>query len=265
MKAPAKPDDALVDMAERMADAAREVILRHYRTHVAVDDKPDSSPVTVADREAERAMRDLVAETFPEQGVIGEEFGSDRPDEEYVWVLDPIDGTKQFITGKPTFGTLVALIHHGRPVVGIIDIPAMGERWTGAWGRPSVHADARGRRAVRTRPCESLDRATLCTTSPDLFAGDDYLAFQRLKAGVKLPMYGGDCFNYGLLASGFCDVVTDATMDYYDYAALVPVVEGAGGVITEASGAALSGGSGITVVAAGNDRLHEAAVAAMAG
>lgn len=260
-----QPDDGLVVMAEKMADAARSIIMRYFRTGVSVDDKPDSSPVTIADRESERAMRDLLAEAYPDHGVIGEEFGSDRPDAEYVWVLDPIDGTKQFITGKPTFGTLIALTHRGRPVVGVIESPAMGERWVGALGRWTTHSDAHGRRDVRTRPCDSLARATLCTTSADLFSSDVVAAFERLKRSVKLPLAGGDCYNYGLLASGFCDVVIDATMDYYDYAALVPVVEGAGGAISDGFGATLSGESDIVVLAAGNHELHEAAIAAMKG
>jgi histidinol phosphatase-like enzyme (inositol monophosphatase family) len=259
--APETPGDALIALAERLADAGRQAARHHFRTPVAIDDKPDATPVTAADREAESAMRRIVEETHPEHGIVGEEFGTVRPHAEDVWVLDPIDGTKQFITGKPTFGCLIALVRRGRPVLGVIEMPALGERWVGAAGRPTLFTDAHGELAVTTRTCANLDAATLCATSPGMFAHDaDNAAFVRLRDQTKLTLYGGDCHNYGLLAAGYIDLVCEAGMSYYDFAALVPVIEGAGGVITDWQGRPLGPASDGRVLAAGDLTLHAQAL-----
>lgn len=257
----ATPSDAMLALAERLADAGRQAARHHFRTPVAVDDKPDSSPVTVADREAESAMRRIIEDTHPDHGIVGEEHGTVRADAEYVWVLDPIDGTKQFISGKPTFGCLIALVHRGRPVLGVIDMPAIGERWVGAAGRATLFTDAHGEVPAKTRRCPQLDAATLCATSPGMFAeADDNAAFDRLHARAKLTLYGGDCHNYGLLAAGYLDLVCEAGMSYYDFAALVPVIEGAGGVITDWQGRPLGPQSDGRVLAAGDPELHAQAL-----
>jgi histidinol phosphatase-like enzyme (inositol monophosphatase family) len=249
--------DGVTDLAARLADAAGSVIRRYYRTPFAVDDKPDSSPVTIADREAEAAIRAILAAERPDDGIVGEEHGTTNGDADWLWVIDPIDGTKSFITGRPTFGTLVALLYRGRPVLGVIDQPITGDRWVGAVGQPTT---LNGKPA-HVRACPSLGRATLNTTSPDLFGADDYAAFRRVATAVKLPMYGGDCYAYGLLAAGFVDLVIEAGLKLYDYAALVPVVEGAGGVMTDWSGAPLGRGSDGRVVAAGDAAAHAEALA----
>jgi histidinol phosphatase-like enzyme (inositol monophosphatase family) len=257
----APPSDALLALAERLADAGRQASRHHFRTPVAVDDKPDASPVTVADREAESAMRRIIEDTHPDHGLVGEEHGTVRADAEYVWVLDPIDGTKQFISGKPTFGCLIALVHRGRPVLGVIDMPAIQERWVGAAGRATLFTDAHGEARAKTRRCPQLDAATLCATSPGMFAdADDNAAFERLRARTKLTLYGGDCHNYGLLAAGYLDLVCEAGMSYYDYAALVPVIEGAGGTITDWQGRPLGPQSDGRVLAAGDPDLHAQAL-----
>ncbi|WP_338050071.1 histidinol-phosphatase [Rhodovibrio sodomensis] len=259
--ADATPGDALLALAERLADAGRQAARHHFRTPVAVDDKPDASPVTIADREAESAMRRIIEEIHPDHGIVGEEHGTVRGDAEYVWVLDPIDGTKQFISGKPTFGCLIALVHRGRPVLGVIEMPALGERWVGAAGRPTLFTDAHGEVAAGSRGCARLDAATLCATSPGMFAhAADNAAFERLRAASKLTLYGGDCHNYGLLAAGYLDLVCEAGMSYYDFAALVPVIEGAGGVITDWRGRPLGPGSDGRVLAAGDRTLHAQAL-----
>ena len=255
------PSDALLALAERLADAGRQAARHHFRTAVTVDDKSDATPVTIADREAESAMRRIVEETHPDHGIVGEEFGTVRPDAEYVWVLDPIDGTKQFITGKPTFGCLIALVHRGRPVLGVIEMPALGERWVGAAGRATLFTDGHGEARAQTRACPTLDAATLCATSPGMFADAvDNAAFARLRAQSKLTLYGGDCHNYGLLAAGYLDLVCEAGMSYYDFAALVPVIEGAGGVITDWQGRPLGPASDGRVLAAGDLTLHAQAL-----
>lgn len=263
---PEAPGDDLISLAERLADASREVIAHYFRAPVSVDDKADATPVTVADREAEQAMRALIEAARPEDGIIGEEFGTVRPDAEYIWVLDPIDGTKQFITGRPTFGTLIAVAHRERSVLGIIDAPGTEERWTGALGRPTVYVDRDGgRHEVGTRRCDAPAKATLCTTSPDMYRGSLAQAFRRLKQSVKLTQYGGDCYNFALLASGFCDIVTDGTLSYYDFAALIPVIEGAGGTITDWEGRPLTPRSAGQVLALGDPAMRAAALDILKG
>jgi histidinol-phosphatase len=253
--------DPFLTLAAALADAAGAAVRPYFRQPLAVDDKPDSSPVTVADRAAEHAMREMIARRFPEHGIIGEEFGREREEAEFVWVLDPIDGTKSFISGVPLFGTLIALAQRGRPVLGIIDQPVSHERWVGAVGRPTTFNGA----AVRCRACPSLSAATVFSTSPDMFTGADAAAHARLAAAAKLVRYGADCYAYGLLALGFIDLVVEASLKPYDFSAMLPIVEGAGGVATDWSGAPLTLASDGRVVVAGDPRAHRAALAALAG
>lgn len=251
---------ALVSFAERLADAAGEVIRPCYRAFGTVEHKADDSPVTRADREAEAAMRDLIRAHYPDHGILGEEYGDDRADAEFVWCLDPIDGTKSFVIGRPLFGTLVSLLHAGRPVVGIIDQCILRERWIGIVGE----ASAWNGRPIRTRACTCLADAVLSVTSPMMFDAGERTVFSRLEETVRLPMYGGDCYAYGLLAMGFVDVIAEAGLDVHDFAALVPVIEGAGGIMTDWRGAALELGSGGRVLAAGDRRVHGEALELMA-
>ncbi len=252
--------DAFVALAERLATAAGKAALGHFRNPLEVERKADQSPVTIADREAETAMRALIAEACPDHGVIGEEFGPERAEAAYVWVLDPIDGTKRFISGHAQFGTLVALLSGGAPLLGLIDMPALGERWVGAAGRPTTQRDRGGTREAKVRPCGALAEASLFATSPHMFPGDDFAAFERVRTRVKQPMYGGECYAYGLLASGFVDLVIEATMGAHDFLPLVPVVASAGGLITDWQGAPLGLESDGRVIAAGDPRCHAAAL-----
>jgi len=243
--------------AHELADRAGEVLRRHYRAPIAVDYKADESPVTIADREAERVMRDLIRSRFPEHGIEGEEFASEHGEAELVWNLDPIDGTKAFLVGRPTFGTLISLLHQGRPILGIIDQCISHERWVGALGEPSTCNGA----AIRVRPCPDLGHAVLSTTSPQMFKTvDEQAALTRVEQAVSFAVYGGDCYAYGLLAMGFADLVVEADLDLHDFAALVPVIEGAGGIITDWQGRPLGPGSDGRVVAAGDRRVHAQAL-----
>ncbi len=253
--------EAFVTLAERLADAAGEIARGYFRGAIEIERKDDESPVTIADREAEAAMRALIAENFPDHGAIGEEHGALRAEAEYVWVLDPIDGTKRFISGHVQFGTMIALLRAGAPLLGVIDMPAMGERWIGAAGRPTSHRDRDGTRPARVRPCATLAEATLFATTPHMFPGADFAAFERVRARVKQPMYGGECYAYGLLASGFIDLVIEATMGAYDFLPLVRVVTEAGGTITDWWGRPLGLESDGRVLAAGDARAHAAAMA----
>ena len=213
------------------ADAAGSAIRPHFRGSVAADLKSDQSPVTIADRNAELAMRSVLARDCPECGVLGEEFGLERPDARLRWVLDPIDGTRAFITGRPTFGCLVALLDGDTPIVGIIDQPVTRERWIGVAGRRTVFTGPLGGQ-VGTRACPSLARAELSATSPEMFGGD-LPRFQQLRPLVRRNYWGGDCYAYGLLALGQIDVIVECDLKPWDWAALLPVIEGAGGRLTD--------------------------------
>jgi inositol-phosphate phosphatase / L-galactose 1-phosphate phosphatase / histidinol-phosphatase len=213
--------------------------------------------VTAADRAAEAAMRRLILAEYPEHGIHGEELGVDRIDAEWVWVLDPIDGTKAFISGLPLFGTLIALCRHGRPVLGVIDQPISRERWLGADG---VKTTLNGQ-PVHVRPCPDIAQATLFTTAPEMMDGPAAAPYERLRRTVKLPRYGGDCYAYAILASGHIDLVVERKLKPFDYCALAPVVERAGGLITDWAGKPLMIEGDGRVIAAGDRRVHEAAMA----
>jgi inositol-phosphate phosphatase/L-galactose 1-phosphate phosphatase/histidinol-phosphatase len=249
-----------IALAERLADAARPVIRKYFRTPVSVDDKADASPVTIADREAEQVMRTLINSAFPGHGILGEEHGRENCDAEFVWVLDPIDGTKAFITGKPSFGTLIALARHGRPILGIIDQAITDERWLGAAGRPSTLNG----RPVAVRACPDLAHAYAYTTGPEYFDDATLPAWERVRARVKQPRYGCDCYAYALVATGFVDLVVEAGLKPYDYAALAPVIEGAGGICTDWAGQPLTLDSDGRICAAGDRRVHAEALGVLA-
>ncbi len=230
---------AYIDTAEEAADAAGAVIRPLFRSPLLVEAKGDASPVTEADRGAEQAIRALLSARFPDHGIWGEEFGADRPDAEWLWVLDPIDGTRAFVTGRPLFGCLIALLHRGKPVLGIIDQPAVGERWIGVAGRKTEVRSRLGGTAG-CRPCPTVGEAELSCTSPDMFEPADRPGFERLRAAARRVTWGGDCYAYGLVALGLVDIVAESTMKPWDWAALVPVVEGAGGRVTGWKGEALT-------------------------
>ena len=245
-----------VDLAHELADAARPVIRQYFRTPVHVDDKADDSPVTIADREAETAMRALINQRFPDHGILGEEHGRENCDAEYVWVLDPIDGTKAFITGKPSFGTLIALCRNATPILGVIDQAITNERWIGGAGHPTCLNG----NPVRTRACDALAKAYAYTTGPEYFDEATRPGWERIAANVKLARYGCDCYAYALIATGCVDLVAEAGLKPYDYCALVPVIEAAGGVVSDWSGAAVTMHSPGTICAAGDARLHALAL-----
>jgi histidinol phosphatase-like enzyme (inositol monophosphatase family) len=253
--------DRAAALAPVLAEAAGEICRQHFRSRIEVIDKADLSPVTIADRDIEAALRRLILEAFPEHGIVGEEHGTERADAPFVWTIDPIDGTGQFISGMPLFGTLVALLHEGEPVLGLIDQPILRERWLGVRGRPTVMNGA----AIRTRACPALGSATLSTTTPDIFQGNDIAGFRRLSAGAKRVRYGMDCYAYGLVALGCIDAVIETRLKPWDYCALVPVIEGAGGVVTGWGGERIGLSSDGRVVGSGDPVLHQEILAVLAG
>ncbi|KAA5606936.1 histidinol-phosphatase [Roseospira marina] len=253
---------ALLPLATRLADAAREATMAHFRSPaLAVETKGDLSPVTVADRASEAAMRALLAEHCPDHGILGEEEGASGLDRDFVWVLDPIDGTRSYVTGSPLWGTLIALSWRGRPVLGVLDTPAAGERWIGCVGQPTT----RNGTPCRTRDPGDLSRALLYTSTPDLFTDVDRPGFEALSARVADRRFCADCFAYGMVASGWVDIALDPGMKPYDYMALVPVIEGAGGVVTDSTGAPASLTCNGWIVSAGTPAIHAAALEALAG
>jgi len=250
-----------LDLAIRLADTAAPIARHYFRTPLDIEAKADASPVTIADKEIETALRAVLQEFVPDHGILGEEFGADRLDAEYVWVIDPIDGTRSFSIGKPLFGTLIGLVHQGEPVLGIIDNPAIGERWVGVKGKPTTF---NGQTAT-TRPCPDIAQAWMTATTPHMFLGDNLKAFENLKSKVRHTIYGCDCNAYGFLASGFLDLVCEADLKPYDYIALVPVIAGAGGIISDWQGKPLDLNSDGRTVAAGDAKTHAAALKALTG
>jgi inositol-phosphate phosphatase/L-galactose 1-phosphate phosphatase/histidinol-phosphatase len=255
-----RPDIAReLALANRLADAARGIALGYFRRKLAVETKADLTPVTAADREIESELRRLIHGEFPRHGIHGEEFG-DESGSGYTWVLDPIDGTKSFITGLPLFGTLIALLYGERPILGLIDIPALGERWLGHTGAPTLFNG----QAVRTSACTQIGEARVYTTSTDEFTDEERHRFDAVTRHAFLRRFGGDCYAYGLLASGHCDLIIDAGLKPHDFLPMVPVITGAGGRISSWNGAPLGPHSDGRVVAAANDALLARAIEALA-
>jgi histidinol phosphatase-like enzyme (inositol monophosphatase family) len=256
------PLEALLDAAHRLANAASSVTMLHFRTNPAADDKGggDFDPVTAADRGAEAAIREILEREFPDHGVIGEEYGSVNEGADYVWTLDPIDGTRAFIIGLPTWGTLIGLQFQGKPLLGLMDQPFVGERfWNDA--RAAWYRGPKGLQRCQTRRCASLESALLTATTPDMFAGDDAVRFGRLASAVRMRRFGGDCYSYCMLALGHIDIVAEAKLKPFDIAPLIPIVEKAGGVVASWDGGAASEGG--QCIACGDPALLPAALAAL--
>jgi inositol-phosphate phosphatase / L-galactose 1-phosphate phosphatase / histidinol-phosphatase len=250
-----------IALAHRLADAAGEAIRPFFRARFDLEHKQDASPVTEADRAAEAAMRAILESERPHDGIFGEEYGVTREDAARVWVLDPIDGTRAFVTGRPIFGTLIALLDAGKPVVGMIDQPILRERWTGAEGERTRFNEG----YAGTRHCAHLADARFGSTAPAAFGADEEVAYARVTKDARDAIWGGDCYNYGLVALGQLDGVVEANLKLYDFAALVPVVEGAGGVMRDWQGQTLGQGSDGRVVALGDRRLLEPVLERLGG
>lgn len=237
-------------LANRLADAAGEAIRPFFRAQFDHETKADASPVTEADRAAEAAIRRILDAELPRDGIIGEEYGEKPGNSGRKWVIDPIDGTVSFMAGRPIFGTLIALLEDGWPVLGVIDQCINGERWMGATGQPTTLNG----REVRTRPCRALAEATLASSGPQYFSDHDGEHFMALAARTahKRMLFGGDCYNYALLATGHIDLVVEAGLKLYDFAALVPVIIGSGGIMSDWSGEPLNAASDGHIIAVGD-------------
>ncbi|WP_299482784.1 histidinol-phosphatase [uncultured Roseibium sp.] len=256
MTSSATSSNPLAPFLDVLADAATQAIMPHFRQGFAIDNKWDTGfdPVTIADKNGETAMRALINSTHPDHGILGEEHGPENLDAENVWVLDPIDGTRAFITGLPTWGTLIGLRTSGVPSLGMMVQPYIGERFAGD-GKSAWFHGPQGTRALATRTCDTLEDATLFTTTPALFSERERQAYDRIEGTARLARYGTDCYAYCMVAAGHGDAVIESGLAPYDIVALVPVVEGAGGVVTTWTGGSPSEGG--QIVASGNPRLHD--------
>jgi myo-inositol-1(or 4)-monophosphatase len=259
-------DDTLIALANRLADTSGAVIRPLFRQRIDVAHKQgrhDFDPVTEADKGAERAIRDLLARERPGDAILGEEYGAQSGTSGYRWILDPVDGTRAFITGRHEWGSLIALEKDGAPVLGLLDQPVLGERFIGANGAAHLIQGGKSQR-LDVRACASLSDAVLCATDPSAYFTPDQLsAFRRVESRVKMTRYGGDCYLFAALALGFVDIVIEANFQAWDVAALIPLVEGAGGIITDWNGG--SAQSGKSVLATGDARVHAAAMKLLAG
>jgi histidinol phosphatase-like enzyme (inositol monophosphatase family) len=243
-----------------LATLSGQAILPFFRSSIATEDKSRGGvfdPVTEADRAGEVAMRQLIKRSFPTHGIVGEEFGPERADAEYVWVLDPIDGTRAFIAGVPTWGTLIGLNRNSTPCFGMMHQPFTGERFFGDGGSATYRGPG-GERKLRTRRCAALSEATVSTTSPRLFSGDELRAYDRVESVTRLARYGYDCYAYCMVAAGHVDLVIETGLKPYDIVALIPIIEGAGGIVTNWTGGSAADGG--PVIAAGDRRVHAAAL-----
>ncbi len=242
-----------INFAHQLADASGEKLRGYFRNFGTIHTKDDKSPVTLADEETETILRAMIEKAYPEHGIIGEEHGRIREQSDYVWVLDPIDGTASFIIGRPIFGTLISLLYKGEPIVGVIDQPITRERWVAAKGEGITF----NKKTVTVRKCSALSNAILCTTSPQYFTTEQKARFDNISALAKQTIYGGDCYNYALLASGQLDLVIEAGLKLHDFAALKVIIEEAGGTITDWEGNPLNASSNGNVIASASNALHQ--------
>jgi myo-inositol-1(or 4)-monophosphatase len=252
--------------AHRLADAAGEVIRPYFRKRIHVTDKGAHGfydPVTEADHRAEQVIRQMISQTYPQDGILGEELGDVPGTSLYRWVIDPIDGTRAFIAGQPLWGTLIGLEREGTPVLGLLDQPFLHERFVGCEGSAELH-NAEGITPLATRQCASLAEAVICTTHPGVhFDEAEREEFARVEKACRLSRYGGDCYAYGLIAMGYVDLVMEARLAHWDVAPLIPIIEGAGGLISDWQGRPWRAGA--NVLAAGDARVHAEAVKLLAG
>lgn len=263
-------DSETLVFAHRLADAAGEIIRPYFRRRIDVSDKGKEKglafdPVTAADRETEQTLRDMIRHERPQDGILGEEYGEVAGTSGRRWVLDPLDGTRAFITGQHMWGTLIALEEGGKPVLGIIDQPVLRERFIGYPGTAEI-ASPTGKMPLRTRECACISDAVVTTTHPwSYFTANERAAFERVAKLSRMSRFGGDCYGYALLAAGYTDLVIEAGLKPWDVTALVPVIGNAGGIVTDWQGGTLGDAKVCNIVAAGDARVHAEVVKLLAG
>ena len=244
--------DEFSDFSIHLADESEKIIKKYFRTSLDVDSKEDQSPVTIADKEVELKIREIIKTHYPEHGILGEEFDQTNIESEYIWVIDPIDGTRSFIAGHKDFGTLIALVYNNKPIVGIINCPMHNERWVGIINKETTMNN----KVVKTSKTTVINESYFCTSG--LYLEDDHFKKSCDKITNKSKYYrlGGDCYMYGMIASGLIEIVLEDTLKTHDYMALIPVIEGAGGVVTDKYGSPVTINSDGSIVASANKSLH---------
>lgn len=245
--------EEFTSFANFLAEESANITLKYFRQTFTTENKEDATPVTIADKKAELIIRDLINKTYPSHGILGEEFKDINPDSEFKWVIDPIDGTMSFIAGHKDFGTLIALLHNKKPILGIIDCPAHKERWIGIQNKPTTLNGIK----VKTSNVKILKNSYAFTSG--LYFEDKKFrtSFDRIIEQTKYYRFGGDCYMYGMLSSGLIDIVIEDTLKAYDYMALIPVIEGSGGVVTDKHNQEISLDSKGSIIATANNELHK--------
>ena len=249
-------DPKWIEASQNWLDEARLHAWKYFRSDLQVTDKEDSSPVTIADKQIESLLRERIRSEFPDHGIIGEEKADENLISKYRWVIDPIDGTRSFITGNPLFGILLSLVAEDEYLLGFMDLPMSQERWWAILDGGSLY---KGKRCA-TSSTQKIEESRLVCTSPAIFSNEELKQFQNLAKSVRVERYGGDCFNYGALACGWVELVAEASLNFFDIAALVVIIEEAGGIVTDWSGDPVRMGWDGTVLAAANLDLHEQAL-----
>ena len=245
--------DELEAFANHLSDESAKIIRKYFRKSFHVDNKEDESPVTIADKSAELKIRNLILDKYPSHGILGEEFEGKDIHSEYLWVIDPIDGTRSFIAGHKDFGTLISLLHNNKPIIGIINCPMHKERWVGVDGQQTTMNNQK----VSTSSKESLNKCYLSTTGLYMFENDKFKkGFEKIIDKTMYHRFGGDCYNYGMIASGYIEIVIENMLKAHDYMALIPVIEGAGGKITDKYGKKINLNSDGSVVVSANKKIH---------
>ena len=245
--------DKQISFANHLADESEKIIKQYFRTTLKINDKEDETPVTIADKNTELKIRELIETRYPEHGILGEEFEGVKIDSEYIWVIDPIDGTRSFIAGHKDFGTLIALLHNNKPIIGIINCPIHEERWIGVKNRKTTLNG----KEVQTSKIETLAKSYVCTSG--LYFDNDHLrnGFDQIIKQTRYHRFGGDCYMYGMLATGLIEIVIEDTLKTHDYMALIPIIEGAGGKVSDKYGKNVNIHSQGSIIASANDKLHK--------
>lgn len=250
------PPEELLTFAAQLADRAREITLHYFRQPLNIVDKNDASPVTIADQETESALRTMIAARFPEHGIIGEEYGAQSGASPYRWIIDPIDGTRSFISGFPIYCTLIALLHHDKPLLSIIDMPRLDERFSAADNGSYLNGTK-----IAVSTCRDISQALCYSTDPTMFNPQQYQKHQALAQAVRQQRYTGDGYAYAMLAAGWIDLVVEAGMKIHDFLPLIPIIEQAGGIISDWQGQPLTNRSNGEILAAATPQLHRQAMA----
>ena len=241
-----------LSFANKLADEASTISMEYFRTSLDIENKSDETPVTIADKNTELKLRSLIEKEYPNHGILGEEFDSINPDAEFIWVIDPIDGTKSYVAGHKDFGNLISLTQNKKPIIGIINCPAHEERWVGAKNQNSTL----NKQPTRTSSVTKIEDAYFFSSG--LYFDEPHLrnAVDKIKHKVKYYRYGGDCYMYGMVASGLIDFVIEDSLKVHDYMALVNVIEGSGGKVTDKFGNEITTDSRGSCIASANEKLH---------